>query len=201
MRKIILIGLAMVVSPWVFAQPPLPIFRGGNIPPLQKDEGYVLVFVDTGVRHVDVKLNMIAKSGTYFLSGKSAESMPFEHRYLLSLDNKDNGFRWFSLPAGLYQITSVETPFFNLPYKYNTSKYRIWRIAVRPNEINYIGRLKVKDARTRDSISAKLLNRIAADRKAVESNIPEALAKYPLVGGAGYRDDFSSVFGRAADEN
>lgn len=113
-----------------------------------------------------------------------------QRRYKIDLKNKAKGFYLTIVKKGTYQITTINAPFFGLPYRVNTQNSRIWRFSIEEDSLNYIGNFHLAAERQTQSVDTRLINRIASELTAIlklKDQLPERL---PLRSGPGYRDDF-----------
>lgn len=111
-------------------------------------------------------------------------------RWSISLKDKASGLYVVQMPEGLYQITKVNAPFFNLPFRVDTLSRPQWRFSVEGARSNYIGRLRIDKERGTDYINVKLLYRLASDYDRIISHGASLFETAPLRSGAGVRDDF-----------
>jgi hypothetical protein len=105
-----------------------------------------------------------------------------------------------NLPEGLYQITQVDVPHFDLPYKINTNNQDVWRFRVHRNKINYIGTMKVSPIRSKNTVDTVWLNQFATHLVALQTIVADADIGLPIVHGAGYRDPFFAILEGAINE-
>lgn len=98
-----------------------------------------------------------------------------------------------NLPEGLYQITQVEVPHFDLPYKIDTNNQDVWRFRVNRNKINYIGTMKVSPIRSKNTVDTVWINQFATHLQALQTIVADADIGLPIVHGAGYRDPFFAI--------
>lgn len=104
--------------------------------------------------------------------------------------------RWLitSLPKGEYQIVNIKVPYFDFPYVNDTDKDLKWRVKVNAGQLNYAGRIEVERERTENYVAIKKLNRLITDLPAIQKELAEIIAIYPLADGGYLRDDFSAEF-------
>ena len=94
------------------------------------------------------------------------------------------------LMAGDYQVTSVNVPAFNLPYRVDVSKEPGWMFRIEAGSASYIGHLVIEAERNTSSVSVRLSNRLAAELTAVRQASVSLPGLPSLVSGHGHRDDF-----------
>jgi hypothetical protein len=111
-------------------------------------------------------------------------------RYKVDLKGKENGFYILPLDEGIYQVTQVNAPYFNLPYKLSTNARRDWRFSIKEKHINYVGQLVIEKERGVSFVNVKLENRIAMDLHEITMQTAKLSEQLPLRLGTGVRDDF-----------
>ena len=92
----------------------------------------------------------------------------FSSQLKVPLKGIKKGLYYLRLPVGIYQITELNAPYYNLPYKVDTEKDPRWRFRVYPKSYTYIGHLKIVKDRTRDFVEAYFLDRFYADQEAID---------------------------------
>lgn len=160
-----------------------------NAPILLRDHGYVLFDIDVGGKAPSfefVQLKLPRKSRNdekpiYILDSD---------KYQTGLKDLDNGMYVLALEAGLYQVTSINAPFFDLPYILDTKSKHGWRFSVHPNAVSYAGKLVIEQERGTNFINVNLLKRFATDQQAIEQVAEEFFPQVPLKIAYGTRDDF-----------
>ena len=165
------------------------LYNADALPPIKGARGYILIGVDSGdTESFFVATKLQAKGRRAQVSGgKLAKT---DKKVRIELTGKGKGFYFAVLPAGLYQITEISYPYFNLPFRLETDGSREWRFFVEEGKVNYVGQLVLARERSEDSLDVNLLNRLAADYEHVTSTYSALLAQYPLASGIGIRDDF-----------
>ena len=94
------------------------------------------------------------------------------------------------LPAGWYQITSVNAPYFDLPHRLDTEAQPVWRFGVQTGRTNYAGRLTISRERSAEYVAIRLHNRLATDIERLRADLGDLLTQAPLASGSGVRDDY-----------
>ncbi|WP_445364027.1 hypothetical protein ACJJIQ_06080 [Microbulbifer sp. ANSA003] len=184
-----IIFAAILVSESVIARA-LSLVPYDSPPELEGGRGYVLVKLDVGGTAPSIEFaKMYANGNKYLLSGQKYK-LRKKGRYKVSLKDKSEGFYLMTVPAGLYQITQINAPYFNLPYKLDTAKQRTWRFHVEAKKTNYIGSLFIGKQRKSDTVEVYFKNRIATDLDGIQEAINSLTELYPLVSGAGVQDEF-----------
>lgn len=166
--------------------------------PLKKGHGYLLVKMDvTGVAP-SLTVDGLSNEGALYLD--SSEARKYEDdEFTIALKDVAKGFYLLSLPAGLYQVTQVNVPYFNLPFKLDTSKNTAWRFGIAEGKTNYIGTLFVDKERSSELVNVALYNRIATDFETIKTNYSALLVNAELRNGIGVRDDFETLL-KAQDD-
>lgn len=118
-----------------------------------------------------------------------------EHR--ISLKNLELGYYTLSLEPGVYQITEVNSPAFNLPYMKSTNLAAGWRFRVSASNISYIGSIFIDSERKKNYVEMQLRNRLATDLDAIE-NAASLFPQRTLVPGRMVNDYF---YTRLLNEN
>jgi len=157
--------------------------------PLTKKQGYLLIDLDVnGSAPSLVYQQLSARDQKYLAAGQQARLLGKEKT--MDLKDKPAGFYLAKIPAGLYQITRVNAPYFNLPFRVDTSSRREWRFSIEPGQINYIGKLVIDKKRSTQYVDIDLVNRIATNKADIENQLSTLLENFPLRLGVGVRDDF-----------
>jgi hypothetical protein len=166
----------------------------GLLPPekvglLKKSEGYLLIDLNiSGVGPSFEFVKVVTKKNQRYVNDKRLSFG--KRKWSISLQDKSAGLYALKLPQGVYQITAVKAPYFNLPYRMSTYNNARWRFSVVKGQTSYIGQLFIDHERGEDSINIKMNNRFATDYQRIieaASFFPTA----PLRHGMGMRDDFS----------
>lgn len=160
-----------------------------SAPILLREQGYLLVDLDVGgkapsIEFVELKLSRKSKPGE-----KKVYSFGSE-KHQVSLKDLENGMNVLALDTGLYQITSINAPFFELPYILDTKSKPEWRFRVHPNALSYGGKLVIEQERGKNFINVNLRKRFATDQQSIEQVSTEFFPQIPLKMGYGNRDDF-----------
>jgi hypothetical protein len=144
-------------------------------PELKKGQGYLLIKLDVAVDNA----RMVIERDRLDLTSE--------------LKARPDGFLLIRMPSGKYYVDEVQVPYFNLPYRVDTSDDPRWAFTIEPNTINYLGELIIKKPRTRSRVSSQIRNRSALHADEFCSKYSEACVAYPFRFAANYRDDFISA--------
>ncbi|GAA0858292.1 hypothetical protein [Aliiglaciecola litoralis] len=193
LRSYILIAgaLGMLISPMLNAQSTWLTRNSLTLPTnKQKDYGIGVIFVELNQHNVSaivqrVDEDSVAKSIT------NKDALDLEGKPIKLDFTGTTGFVTVNLPEGLYQITQVDVPHFDLPFKVSTDNSDIWRFRVKPGHINYLGLLEVGAVRAKDNVNVAWLNRFATHLDELLAAINASTIEWPLAHGVGYQDDFS----------
>lgn len=98
---------------------------------------------------------------------------------------------YINLPEGLYQISQIDVPHFDLPYKLSTDNAPNWRFRVTKNHVNYIGKLEVDAVRSKNTINTVLINQYAQYLEDLTLRLTQASIDLPLKHGVGYQDPYA----------
>lgn len=144
-------------------------------PPLNANQGYLLVDLDVG--GVAPSIHVLRTSG----SGIETT---------IQLKDREKGFLLMPMKKGKYQITRVNAPYYDLPFWIDTKFEKDWAFTIEEKKINYIGKLIIGKNRGARSINVNLLNRIATDLDKIEKEYTDLIQLNPLVTNNRTRDDF-----------
>lgn len=145
---------------------------------LPDDYGYLLIEMDVGANSASMTYAKIAL-GLTSLAKRTQPLKTVDARFLL-----------VPLAKGRYQVTDINVPLFDLPYRYRTAKQKHWEFSVQPGAVNYFGKLTIDAERSTDSVSVTRHNQIAKALAEIRQQYADILARYPLVSASSYRDDF-----------
>lgn len=173
----------------VFDSPTMPSRK-------QKDFGIAVMFNDLKQANVMLSLRRIRESSLDD-SYKNLEDLSFidasSDAIRLDLSGRD-GVTFVNLPEGLYQITRIDVPHFDLPYKLATDNSVSWRFRVKNEHVNYIGSLVVSPIRSKNSVDVAWRNHFAIHLQSLETLLQSSDILFPIAHGAGYPDPFFSHF-------
>ncbi|MEM7765797.1 MAG: hypothetical protein AAF290_17175 [Pseudomonadota bacterium] len=160
-----------------------------DLPKIKWRMGYVLIGVDNGDTNAFLTVRRLEHNGR--TPRRSKGELTFTpNSYRIDLSGREAGFYLLGVPAGLYQITEVNYPYFDLPFRLSTTDQSEWRFFVEEGKTNYIGQLIVANERSRSTLDVNLLNRLATQWEQIHNDYQTLLAEFPLVSGVGSRDDF-----------
>jgi len=163
-----------------------------NVPELKYRQGYLLAYINAEGVAPSLEFSKVSTRKTGYMSPdeKINEKIRYTKTYFLDLKGVSKGLYFIPMVAGIYQITRINAPFYNLPYWLPTQKETKWRFVIEENYINFIGEFKIKKERGAHEIDVNLLNRIATYYDQIHEEIAILPIKYPLKNNPGYRDDF-----------
>lgn len=159
------------------------------IVPLQENTGYLLVDLDLHGVAPSFNFSKIKSDQPHYLA-KEPKKLKLVKLRKIDLKNKSNGLYILAMPTGLYQITRINAPYFDLPYRLTTDNRRDWRFSIEDGKLNYIGKLFIDKERSAKRVTIRLYNRIATDKAVLDERISQLQIQYPLTSAAGVRDDF-----------
>ena len=166
----------------------LPLEEVGD---LKKSEGYLLVdLLVSGIGPSFDFVKVMAKKDQRYVTNQNLRFG--KQKWSISLKGKPQGLYALKLPYGVYQITQVKAPFFNLPYHMDTEKRGRWRFSIVKGEVSFIGRLLIDDKCGDEYVNIKLINRLAADYQRIVAGAV-LLNDSPLRHAMAIRDDFSKA--------
>lgn len=184
--------LFSLVSVAVCSDEPLRLNPPGSAPPLGSREGYLLLELEAGGTAPSLRFALIRS----FDQGYPQHDKPLQARgpqQLLALKGYQKGYYVLALPAGLYQVTRVEAPYFDFPFRLGTDGDPLWRFRIEAQKTNYIGQLVIHGERTSKAVDIKLINRLAAGMQEIQQSLRSLPGQPPLVSGSGTRDGFLSA--------
>lgn len=177
----------------------LSLFTLDSVPDIKNSRGYLLI---------DLALNTDAAS-LHFIKLKSQSNQTFlfadqkikktGKEMKLNFNKLPNGLYGRSLAPGVYQITRVDIPYFDFPYRVNTSDRRIWRFNIEAGKTNYIGQLAIAGERSTDTIDVRWLNRFATDYDRLTEGASQFPAEFPLVLSHGVQDEFDAYVNKESE--
>lgn len=167
----------------------IPVLPYDHALALQRDEGYLLLNLDVNGPAPSIEFTKVRVSHeSYLVSDLKLKKLGNSMR--LDLKNTDKGFYLISLPAGVYQITRVNAPYFDLPYQLDIDNSPAWRFKVESNSVNYLGKLHIAQQRSRKYVDVQLLNRMAADFESIGVQLSSVLSLLPLRSAFSIHDAF-----------
>lgn len=159
-----------------------------SISPLAKDQGYLVVYVDVGGIAPSIEFSKVkARSSNIFSKSKK---LKLSNTYSIDLKGLKKGFYYVPILEGTYQITRVNTPFYDLPYWLPTENAPRWRFSIHKEAFNFIGELKIAKERYANVIDVNLYNRIATHQEALKNEMKQVSGTFSLMFSPGYRDEF-----------
>ncbi len=176
----------------------LNLERVDSISPLKSDQGYLLINLKVSSSSPSIEFYRLnVGDQTYLRANQKFKKN--SKKFILDLKNKSAGYYFCKLSPGLYQITNVNVPYFDFPFKLNTDNARAWRFSIVEGKVNYIGKLEIDKERSSKNVNIKLLNRIATELDTISTVIEKLSPKVYLRSGTGVRDDFYDAFSSAKE--
>ena len=166
----------------------ISIYEAEAVPKLTDSQGYLLIYVDVEGVAPSIEFSKFRTSKTDFLLPD--HKLLFKNNYFLDLKGIKKGFYFIPMLPGIYQITRINAPFYDLPYWLPTENQSKWRFAIEKGHINFIGELKIEKERGTRVINVNLFNRFATYYVDITKEIKRLDGLFPLKNKAGYRDDF-----------
>jgi hypothetical protein len=153
---------------------------------------------NNGYLLIDLNVNGIAPSIEFFkIKGEKSHYLEKGHRPIkligprrIDLKGIKQGLYGLELPEGLYQITTINAPFYDLPFQKSTDNQRDWRFSIEAGKFNYVGHLFIDKERRAKYVTIRLFNRIATDFNKLSEALNLLTVDFPLASGVGVRDDF-----------
>lgn len=176
--------LVITFAPFLMAGAPLPVMTPTPLKkalPIDSAQGYLLLNLNIGGTAPSFKIQRLVKGKLVANDKKSA--------LMISLSGLTNGFYVIPLLRGKYQITEINAPYFNLPYRLDVATKSSWRLSILEQSINYGGMLTINKNRNATDVDISLLNRSAHDYQEILDSIPAAIATYSVTSASFFRDD------------
>lgn len=165
-----LISSALIASFSAASEPPPP-WKGN------KGAGFLLIYADVTNEYATMHVQRISSPGSPEIEIKL--SGHGENRWIRK-----------ALKAGRYQVTSIKVPYFDLPFRLDTTEDQSWAFRVHGSSSNYFGTVSINRERTRNSVDIHRSNRLASQIQELRTYIGENRENYPLTTSFSYRDDF-----------
>jgi hypothetical protein len=155
---------------------------------LSEKQGFLLIYADVEIENVTMHI--------WRRESTSRKPIP------IKIDKVEGG-SWVRVPlkSGRYVVKSVNTPYFDLPFKLHLDEKRAWDFRVADQKTNYFGVLHVGGERTRSTVDVRRYNRIGEQIQEIRNYANDNLEQYPLVTAYEYRDDFASSLLRAEPQD
>lgn len=184
LQSITVIALILSFSPAIATDNSTPT---PDIEPLPRNHGYMLLGLDIGGTAPSFEYALLRGSKT------DRKRKIDRKRKTIELKGKDNGFLLIPIRKGPYQITKINAPLFDLPFRVDTKNSK-WQFTIEPNKINYIGHLNIAKKRKSRSVDVGLSNRIATDITKISAEFSELITQYPIITSLMLRDDFYEFY-------
>ena len=159
-----------------------------NLTPLMKNQGYLMIYVDVSGIAPSIKISKVNTKKLDIIP--RAKKLSFTKDYMIDLKGLDKGFYYVPMLEGVYQITKVNTPFYDLPYWLPTENDPRWRFIIKEQQVNFAGELNIAKERAAKVIDVNLHNRLAYFLDAIKDDLNKAAVELPLNVSSGYRDEF-----------
>lgn len=174
-----------------------------SLTPLRGLQGYLVVYIDvSGVapsiefsrintRKLDViPQNKKIKFANQYIVSLKDPKIKLTSKYTINLKDLEKGFYYLPLIEGVYQVTKVNVPFYDLPYWLPTENASQWRFSIHRGKFNFIGELNVAKERSTNVVDVNLYNRIATYQEQLKKELKQVQGPYELIATPGYRDEF-----------
>ena len=161
------------------------------LPKLSSSEGFLLLKLNVESEAASIHYAKMKVNRTGYL--QPGDSSAYQREKKLSLSGLAAGYYLVPLKQGIYQITRIGAPFYQLPYYLSLDSIKAWRFSVEAEHLNYAGELVVEKERGLKHINVDLLNRFAADQAELNLLLAKLSTSYPLLLSPGYRDDFQQL--------
>ncbi len=190
--------LFLLLNFHVYAEPiEKTLHDTANLPPLKEGEGYLMVHINVEGTAPFIEFSKLKTKHKSFIKKKKQS---YSEDYRISLKNIPQGLYFIPMLSGTYQVTKVNTPFYNLPYWIPTENDVRWRFSIDANAVNFIGELFIAKERGTKEVNAELINRFATLHEEIQNAVNELPPSFTstIKINAGYRDDFLMELNDAA---
>ena len=159
-----------------------------SIPLLTKNQGYLVLYIDVAGVAPSIELSKVSTRKLDIIPAD--KKLKFGNTYTFDLKGLEKGFYYVPMLEGVYQVTKVNAPFYDLPYWIPTQDDPRWRFSVHKEKFNFIGELNIAKERLAKIVDINLYNRIATHQQALKSELEQVQGAYNLISTPGYRDEF-----------
>lgn len=189
-RKLLvwLFFLNSIVQPQVDAKEiAKKLYKVDELPVLAEKQGYLMVYVNVDGIAPSLNISKVDTKKTDFVAGKTDD---FTKKYRVELKQKAPGFYFIPMFSGIYQVTRVNAPFYDLPYWLDTENQADWRFSIEANKVNFAGEIYIAKERGTRVIDVHLFNRFATYHKQIFKEIEQLPPALGFDVKPGYQDDF-----------
>lgn len=157
------------------------------------DSSYALFNLDlNGIAPSITVIKLATRKGEIVIPSRSQQKQNKSLKKYLSIPLKglENGMHLLKLPAGVYQITDIKSPSYNLAYRLTTDYSPAWRFEVFENSVSYAGTIYISPERSINNVDFQLKNHFATDLDEMNKALQAMPANYQLRIGKHPKDDF-----------
>jgi hypothetical protein len=153
--------------------------------------GMGAIYLDVKQDNVSIIVREITRSSLSKASeAKDNSKLRFKNDGIrLDLSGKQDAV-FINLAEGTYQITEVNVPHFDLPFRIDTDNRDVWRFNIKRDQVNYIGTLKIEGVRSKNAVNTNLLNQFATHLGDLQTRLIESSIGWPIGHGVAYDDPF-----------
>ncbi|MEM6638329.1 MAG: hypothetical protein AAF610_00365 [Pseudomonadota bacterium] len=164
------------------------IFSPGQAIELDGDEG--LALFELVIDGTAPSMNVARLSHRKSTPPPHDEPVSRKRSSVVRLDQAPTEWVVLRLREGWYQITEVDAPFFELPYRLDTSDDPLWRFCVVPGKTAYAGRLFIAKERRTDFVEVTLESRIAFQFETLQAHRDDWFGDANLIYGRAIPDPY-----------
>lgn len=158
---------------------------------IDKNQGLLLIKLDIAGEAPSIHYSPMKTKRTTYL--RKEDNFSLKKPIQIPLSGFKKGYYLIPFEAGMYQITQVDAPFYNLPYSLKLGLQAAWRFGIEAGHINYVGELVIAKERGVSHINVNLYNHFASDYQQIQQQTAPLQSQYPLMLNPGYRDDFQQA--------
>lgn len=165
------------------------IVNPDNPPTLKRDQGFVLLELAAEATAPKMHISRLRYRGTE--PPEEAKRRTSSGRdQIIRFGDQPSGHVLLRLREGWYQITELDAPFFELPFKLDTSGDGLWLFGVFAGKTSYVGRLEIAKERQTEYVDVTLESRIATRYDDITREFDAVLGVAPLVHGRAIADPY-----------
>ncbi len=162
MVKIGLILTLLSFSPSLLADQPDSELSG--------KQGYLVLDLDLGRRVSEI----------VFAKRRSARNNRITSKRMFGPFEKGRHLLFLPLDKGSYQLMTVSSPHYDLPYKQNYGRKKRLSFQIKPGRTNYFGKIIVGEERLTYGFYINVVNRLAGTLHELQEQYTEELDLYPI---------------------
>ena len=163
------------------------LYKVDELPAISEKQGYLMVYVNVDGIAPSLNIAKVDTKNTDFVVGKTDD---FTKKYRVELKQKAPGFYFIPMFSGVYQVTRVNAPFYDLPYWLDTDNQADWRFAIVAGKVNFAGEIYIAKERGTLVIDVHLFNHFAIYHEQIFKEMEQVPSTLSFAVKPGYQDDF-----------